>query len=1085
MEEKTKTESHDLKALGIIFNEEKLTCSLKNFKIPNSEFKEDLYPLLSEPIKENKKGLTAKIKGIQKISTFFQLVNVISANVDEILNRLLARITLPPRHIIFQNIRRNNEALPGMDSADIRFTHDGKKYILLRRKNGYGNGRKITELDPAFSMCFYLFLQNQVCLDIAVYDSKGLRLGVATEEITNGTTFHVLSSADDLPALEEFDIKKWARFFFANLLFEDSDAHDGNVLVVPVGGVESYTENNQQEFKKIDHDRCFWSKTSKYAGYSPEKIVLSIDGVYLSPVKSFAKITAYDIEHLPFVEDTFLVDGLVKGRFARFFGKSYENYFKDIDKNPEFIVEKYKCCLISLLLPPETFFNIFTLNVVSKKSITEYGNHIINRIIQLKECLMAMPQFWHHVIDHPEWLPEIIGEFNLINKKFTNLIDVASIEKTYFSVFKEIAKKWQEHTVSQLRFPTKILPESPIIEARAAKIDEFYSRLYPQFDMGVENNSSLYSEFDIDHVVVPPNIYNQINTFIRIHENNLKLIKNILDLQEGVEKLRNYAEVKGLKNLYMKSNAIFNRIDNYLMMMKRDPAYYSRLEAHYTSFKRELFELLDEDTDPLAVSIDQNDYSLIKIKIDFGQLSLADIWQSDAMNSALQQGRVQIVKLFFELKKREVEQEAINPWDDFRGKIYHAVVDYYLQCFDSNKLLLSKKHNLSQRCKDIGQLFLILNKEHQDVAGLISEITDWANHLKCGLLLDLNNGWRLGRSELRDVIMRAIAVCSEKSDKEAKEVAHPSSNERPIAEKHSDKIVEFSNSTPLQIDTNIENNYPTYIGQIDESIQHDENDLNFINNILHTQEKVEGLKNYFAAEDRGNMREKSEELLERIDDYLVMMKRDPAYFNLLKKRDKQFQNMLFELLDEATEPLVVNIDRDDYSLIKMKIDLGRLSLADIWKTKAMDYALKIGRTHIVRLFFELDQKKRTQPTSDPLDALMSKISNAAVDYYLRCFEKGSNKTWFFKTHDLSRRCKDIRQLFVILEQKYEDINELRAKVIHWANKLKCGLMPDPENGWQLGRSELRDEVMKVVGVCDDAAAAEAAAMPSSSISQSV
>jgi len=175
------------------------------------------------------------------------------------------------------------------------------------------------------------------------------------------------------------------------------------------------TSNNK--LVRIDFDRAFWPATSKNHTFPPEikqefdVVIVDRDGRLTSSGKTY-----------PPPAQSSLISGNDLINFPRLTAATPVVWFNDypviadLQNDPEFIKQKWKYFLKTILLCDQPTTEGLAKNYLGTTNAqNKFLNHFTQRLANLKQQLLNLPEFNEYVATNPQVLNELITEFNTYN----------------------------------------------------------------------------------------------------------------------------------------------------------------------------------------------------------------------------------------------------------------------------------------------------------------------------------------------------------------------------------------------------------------------------------------------------------------------------------------------------------------------------------------------------------------------------------------------------------------------------------------------------------------------------------------------
>lgn len=354
------------------------------------------------------------VQGIHKIYFDKLFSSYYKSSLDAYMIAKVAE-TLPRKCLDIGKLKLSNP-IKGKKNTCYTAILDSEKFIYKENLSEIKK-TKLIESEPFFATCFRAFMGPDCVPEMWSVFQNNKRKGVLAKQLRDfESAFSKKTFGLDKKLLSG---KGMVRLLVANFIFADIDAHSKN-----------WGFNKNKNILRIDFDYAGFPKTATYHNAGPNLIFCKTS----APKKSFS-ITKENLMKFPEI-----VDGVPYNHFAEEFKKEA----KLIQQDPICIREKWKYFLKAILIEKKQLQAFTDAHFISDKGKRRFLMFLNNRLAELQEVLLEIPDFKDFVMNNPKVIDELVPEYEEYNKAMSKedenfKYDIDSIKANHQWVLKEIA----------------------------------------------------------------------------------------------------------------------------------------------------------------------------------------------------------------------------------------------------------------------------------------------------------------------------------------------------------------------------------------------------------------------------------------------------------------------------------------------------------------------------------------------------------------------------------------------------------------------------------------------------------------------
>lgn len=273
---------------------------------------------------------------------------------------------------------------------------------------------KLAEYEAAFSAFYQLMLNNRAAKIRVVYSDETKReiVGAVSKEIPG---LIPLNKALTLHTLEELIDSGLAQAILTSSINEEDDLHDGNLGFANGTGI-----------CRLDYDMSRYPITSKIKG------------------KRIVQGTIYPLPEKAFPVTPSIIKDITNSAEISAYHWPRKKEFSSLKDNPRFLYNEYRALLKYILLDTDIFPLLFKPFLSNEEDLQNLSSHEKLCHEKYSGVLINMPEFREAVFQNPEYIIEILAEFEEYNTNIRGkneiVIDLEKIKENYRSVFKSCIK---------------------------------------------------------------------------------------------------------------------------------------------------------------------------------------------------------------------------------------------------------------------------------------------------------------------------------------------------------------------------------------------------------------------------------------------------------------------------------------------------------------------------------------------------------------------------------------------------------------------------------------------------------------------
>ncbi len=269
---------------------------------------------------------------------------------------------------------------------------------------------KLAEYEAAISVLYRVLLNNRAPKIRVIYEdeAKTVILGSISKEIPGFMPLNVALKSYSLEHLIEQGLAKAIK---TSKIRQDDDVHDRNLGFAPGIGV-----------CRIDYDMSLYPLTSKIKG---KRTIQGI--IYPLPDKAFP-VTPSNIKDI------------INSSDISAYHWPRKKEFSSLKDDPKFIYDEYRTLLKYILLDTDIVPSLIRPFLSSEEDVQNISQHEKLCHEEFSGVLFNMPEFREAVFKNPEYIVEILAEFEEYNKnirgKDEHIINLEKIKENYRKIFR-------------------------------------------------------------------------------------------------------------------------------------------------------------------------------------------------------------------------------------------------------------------------------------------------------------------------------------------------------------------------------------------------------------------------------------------------------------------------------------------------------------------------------------------------------------------------------------------------------------------------------------------------------------------------